>query len=885
MQVLPLPKFLVRCVITLLLLVGFWGSLRLFAYEDTPADSKSAGDISGLIALYDFSQNGNNQIPDLASYGNPLNLYYENSKALSANDDGITLSSNTLISSRKPASKILEAVKKTGELTLEVWFRPANTSQNGPARIITFSHNSLERNFTIGQEKDKYEIRLRTTKTNSNGMPALISKSKSVSTKPTHLVFSRYKDGTTKLFLNGKFHRQSKSSGDFSNWNKSWKLGVGNEFTKDRTWKGSVHFLAIYNRGLDSKEINAHYKKGYKAGASLVKKDPKEVSRALFTTKVAEIFADRCFECHDTATQKGGLDLSRKTSALKGNENGNVLIPQKPDASRLWQVLVNNEMPHNRAPLLPEEKKIIHAWILGGAEWPLPFIDPANFKYNQSLATNWLRRLTVREYIATVKSTFNIDIKELALRELPPDLRADGFRNTAYNLNVDLKHIEAYGKLAEHIVSKLDVLQFASQFKKGKSFQDKHMLELNKNMGKWVLRGPLTDYEVTSFRGIASSVAHSGGSYEEAVKYTLMAMLQSPRFLYHMEDQQNAIPGERINQFELANRMSYLIWGSSPDKELMKAANDRKLTSVDDINTQIERMLKHPLAIERSCHFLADWLNLNHLDYLDPDPKHFPTWNKNLAEDMKTETLTFFKHVVWKEKRPLADLLQADYTFLTPKLAKHYGITPQGDGVRKYDLSKNPHRGGILTHGSLLTIGGDEASMVTRGLFVLNDMLRGVIKDPPPCVDTTPVPTKAGVTQRTMAISRIKNEACGGCHKKFETLAFGLEKFDGTGAFSESDRHGNKLRDDGEVLFPGSAKPVTYTNSAQLMKLLATHERIKQTITWKLVQFSMGRPLSQRDATIVDNIHKQAQQNGGTYSSVISAIILSDLVLKSPMEN
>ena len=174
--------------------------------------------------------------------------------------------------------------------------------------------------------------------------------------------------------------------------------------------------------------------------------------------------------------------------------------------------------------------------------------------------------------------------------------------------------------------------------------------------------------------------------------------------------------------------------------------------------------------------------------------------------------------------------------------------------------------------------------MVTRGLFVMHDLLRSGVNDPPPCVDTTPVPSKPGLTQRAIAEKRIANKACGGCHGKFEPLAFGLEKFDGLGAFHKTDEHGNPLRDDGEVLFPGTAKPVPYKTSAQLMDLLARSDRVRQCLTWKVTQFAVGRPLGQPDALVLDKIYQEAQKGGGTYASLIRAIIQSDLVQKTQTE-
>ena len=167
----------------------------------------------------------------------------------------------------------------------------------------------------------------------------------------------------------------------------------------------------------------------------------------------------------------------------------------------------------------------------------------------------------------------------------------------------------------------------------------------------------------------------------------------------------------------------------------------------------------------------------------------------------------------------------------------------------------------------------------------MHELLRGVVKDPPPCVDTTPVPSEPGISQRAIAEARIKNNSCGGCHSKFEPLAFGLEKYDGLGAFHQRDEHGNALREDGEVLIPGESKSKQYKSAAELMDLLSSSDRVKESLTWKVTQFALGRPILPEDAALIRQIHQTAQQNGGTYQAIISAIVLSDLVQKSQTES
>jgi hypothetical protein len=244
---------------------------------------------------------------------------------------------------------------------------------------------------------------------------------------------------------------------------------------------------------------------------------------------------------------------------------------------------------------------------------------------------------------------------------------------------------------------------------------------------------------------------------------------------------------------------------------------------------------------------------------------------------MRNETIEFFQVLVWKQKRPLTDLLNAQFTYMTPRLAKHYGVKPNPKGSR-YDLNSIKSRGGLLTHGSVLTIGGDNASMVTRGLFVLNDLLFSEVGDPPPGLDITPVPTSPGRTHRAIATERIESESCGGCHRRFEPLAFGLEKFDGLGSFHDKDEHGNQLREDGSILFPGDAKPVRYETSGELMDLLAKNDRVGQCLTRKVTQFALGRPLIAADARTVNEIHESARKNRGTYQDILSALVTSELV-------
>ena len=840
----------------------------------------------GLVVLYDFRLAKGSIVRDRSGAGQPLDLKIENPKNVRRSEGALEVRGKTLIHSDKPATKITEAVRRTGEITVEAWVRPANTKQSGPARIISLSGNSSQRNVTLGQEGNQFDARFRTTDTSGNGLPSLSSQVRSLSLRLTHVVYTRNRLGLARLFVNGKLSGDKTVGGKLSNWDKSFMLGLANELTKGRHWLGTYHLVAVYSRDLSKKEVAEHYKAGVSAGNPevMLAASAQSAKEKFFDDEIVPLLSRHCLECHDTATRKGKLDLSKKATAYATGKNETVIIPGKAAKSLLWEVVESGDMPDERDPLSADEKKLLRKWIDDGAVWTTEEIDPLAHTHDRRANKNWVRRLTVPEYIETVRSLTGVDIAKEAREILPPDIRADGFSNTSYNLSVDLKHIEAYSRLAGIIVGKMNVRQFAKRFSKKQGFTDDIMRDLVAKMGKWLLRGPLEDQEVAAFRGVSTTVAAAGGTFEEALTLLVEAMLQSPRFLYRVENERGDGTAWPVSEYELASRMSYIIWGAPPDAQLLTAAENGQLFEEDGLNAQLKRMLDDRRAAKRSAEFIHEWLNLGRLANLKPNPEKFPQWNADLANDMRAETIAFFDDVVWKQKRPMADLLNAKVTYATPRLARHYGLPVMGEGLSRYDLKSVPERGGLLTQGSVLTIGGDEASMVTRGLFVLHDLLRSGVKDPPPSVNTEPVPSKAGLTQRNIARKRIADKTCGGCHIKFEPLAFGLEKFDGIGAFHEKDEHGNTLRDDGKIIFPGTAKTVPYESCAELMNLLAGSDRVQQCLTWKVAQFALGRPLGPADTRTLDKVHQAAQKAGGTYASLMRAIVKSDLVQKIQTE-
>ena len=215
-----------------------------------------------LVALYDFAEREGSIVHDVSGVGEPLHLAFADEDAVEWIPGGLEIKRHTLIASNDPARKINEACIVADELTIEAWIRPANTTQNGPARIVTVSVNPSARNLTLGQDALRYEVRLRTTATTNNGIPSLSTRSQKVSTRRTHIVYTRDASGKARIYQDGLERATGQVRGDLSNWDTSLRLGLANEPTGDRGWLGAFYLVAIYSRALSDAEVTQNFECG-----------------------------------------------------------------------------------------------------------------------------------------------------------------------------------------------------------------------------------------------------------------------------------------------------------------------------------------------------------------------------------------------------------------------------------------------------------------------------------------------------------------------------------------------------------------------------------------------------------------------------------------------
>ena len=370
--------------------------------------------------------------------------------------------------------------------------------------------------------------------------------------------------------------------------------------------------------------------------------------------------------------------------------------------------------------------------------------------------------------------------------------------------------------------------------------------------------------------------AKAAGGFEAGIGSALSAVLVSPEFLFRIErDPADVAPGTayRISDVALASRLSFFLWSSIPDEELLAAAERGELHRPKILEKQVRRMLADPRAGSLVENFAAQWLYLRNLDSFTPDLRLFPDFDDNLREAFRRETELHFEALL-KEDRNVLDLLKADHTFLNERLAKHYGIpNVYGSQFRRVALGPDSQRGGLLRQGSVLTVTSyaTRTSPVIRGHWILGNLL-GTPPPPPPAnvPDLKENTVSDSLPMRARLAEHRANAACASCHNLMDPVGFALENFDAIGRWRVAE---DGLPVDASGGFPDGSK---FTGVAGLEAGLLRHpELFVGTMTEKLLTFALGRGIEEHDAPAVRRIVQDAKGAGNRFSSVIIGIVNS----------
>jgi hypothetical protein len=395
--------------------------------------------------------------------------------------------------------------------------------------------------------------------------------------------------------------------------------------------------------------------------------------------------------------------------------------------------------------------------------------------------------------------------------------------------------------------------------------------QITENLAHRAFRRPVTADEVTRLMQFYETARKGGASFDQGIEQTVAAVLANPNFLYR------GIWGvPNLTDLELASRLSYFLWNSGPDDELLTLAESGGLSKSDEMEKQVRRMLADPKASSLVTNFATKWLNLDSLDSVKPDPMLFPAFNDQLRRDFSLETEAFMSSILL-EDRSVVELVTADHTFLNDRLARHYGIPGiTGPQFRRVTLT-NKERFGLLGKAAVLmrTSYADRTSPVVRGAWVM-DKLLGTPPTPPPPDTATDLSQKAGEQPKTVRarLEQHREQAsCKMCHGVIDPPGLALENFDAIGVWRTSDSQAKLPIDASTVLPNGVAINGVVELRAQLVDRPAT---FVHAVTERLMMYAINRQLEHFDMPQVRAIVRAAEKENYKLSSIVLGIVNSD---------
>ena len=388
-------------------------------------------------------------------------------------------------------------------------------------------------------------------------------------------------------------------------------------------------------------------------------------------------------------------------------------------------------------------------------------------------------------------------------------------------------------------------------------------------------RRPATNDEVRRLVALAAQVRKDGGSFEESIQVGLQAILVSPHFIFKVErprvpDASGKMPS--VNDYELATRISYFLWSSMPDDEMLQMARRGELRNRGKLLIKVAKMINDRRSNRLVESFASQWLQLRNLEGADPDRRIFRTYSDEIRELMRRETLTFFAGVM-RENLPVTNLLDANFTYLNEPLAKYYGIhNVHGPEFRRVSL-EGTKRGGLLTHASVLTVTSNptRTSPVKRGKWVLENLLN---IPPPPAPADVPELEKSKLvgTLRERMEQHRSNPACAVCHNMMDPIGFAMENFDAVGLW--------RLRDGRDKIDPTGELPdgTRFSGHEELTKILSTtrREQFVRCLAEKMLIYALGRGTEYYDKCAIDKIVSDIRGQDYRFAYMIAAIIQSD---------
>jgi hypothetical protein len=506
-----------------------------------------------------------------------------------------------------------------------------------------------------------------------------------------------------------------------------------------------------------------------------------------------------------------------------------------------------------------------------------------------------VRRLTHGEYNRTVRDLLGVQTQPAG--DFPREDFVNGFKNQLGSLGVSPLQAEAYSKAAERLAR--------AAFRGGdphgliprrpESPQDAASAEAFVcRFGMKAFRRPLGEDEVRRYFGMLLGEAGRTGDFNAGASMVIEAMLQSPYFLFRVERG----PGGPDAPYEIASRLSYFLWGTTPGDELLRAAGAGELSTTEQVEATARRMLEDPLARLAMEEFLEQWMRFDRVLEATRDRRRFREFNAEVAAAMVEETRRLFDHLVWNDQ-DFMEFFTAGYTFVNADLARLYGLPAPAEEFGKVEYPADSGRSGVLGHGSFLVLTSkpSETSPTARGLFVRNHFLGQEVPPPPAGVNTVlpDVTEDTPMTNRQRLDVHLNSESCAGCHRLIDPIGLGFEQYNAIGAFQKKmvlqfpgARAGGArgrgaatreldLDTSGYIQgLDGSA----FSTPRELGHLLAGSKSCQRAVVKQLFRYAYGRQETVNDQPAIDALLVKFRESGFRFRELIVALVTSDLFLQ-----
>jgi hypothetical protein len=490
-----------------------------------------------------------------------------------------------------------------------------------------------------------------------------------------------------------------------------------------------------------------------------------------------------------------------------------------------------------------------------------------------------IRRMTRFEYDSTVRDLLGDTTNPAA--DFGAEEESLGFNNNALNLITSAALAEKYMLAAEGI-SERATDPIGKVVPCEPTEGDACAKQFIGAFGSRAFRRPLTTAEEEMFFALYQVGFADGSDFRMGIRVVIEAALQSPAFLYRVE---LGVAGDgdvvHLNDWEMASRLSYFLWGTMPDEDLFTAAESGELKTPAQVEAQARRMLDDPRSREMVGNFHKQWLDYERIANVTKDVAAYPDWSPAFGQLMRQETESFIEYAVFDDAGDLETLLTAPYSFMNADLAAFYGLDVKaGPEFARVDLDPT-QRAGLLTTGTLLSINShtNQTSPVHRGKLVREQFLCDIMPPPPPNVMPTVPDIEPGSTTRERFAQHSKDPACKGCHQLMDPIGFGFENYDTVARYRTKD-NGQPVDASGEL--SGSDVDGKFDGVAELAKKLATSTDVQGCYAKQWFRYGYGRSETADDQCSMDWLNTQFAESGGDIKELLVKLTQTDAFLYRP---